>query len=233
MHSLPQGPARQACQQLMDCLRRQQRIDFVVPEEIADPRCSTGNLFSEAGGKMFGMLSCRDAKGESVLLRAFSGQYNGLWQVEGWVGPVFDLKSFQTLMCGPEQEIKRIGREMDTLAKGARVYHHLRKERRILSQRLMRDIHDLYQLVNFRGEKRALAKAFLGTGAPPSGAADCCGPKLLHHAATHGLRPEAMAEFYWGGSNASSTRLHGGFYPACTSKCQPILGFMLCGAGAR
>ncbi len=163
------------------------------------------------------------------MLQAFSGQYNGLWHVEGWVGPVFDTIAFNDLILAPEQEIKSIGREMGILAKGSSLYRQLLVQRRTIAQNLMRDIHNLYQLVNFRGEKMPLATVFIGSGAPPSGAADCCGPKLLHHAAMQGLTPESMAEFYWGGSNASSTRQHGRFYMACVAKCQPILGFMLCG----
>jgi hypothetical protein len=229
MHSLPLGLAREACLQLMDQLSRYQRIDFAVSEERADPRCSTRNLFAEAGGKMFGMLLCRDGQGRRVMLQAFSWQYNGLWQVDGWVGPVFDVPAFQNLVLTPEQEIKRIGREMTPLPKGSSRYRQLLGQRRILSRHLMRDIHNLYRLVNFRGENVPLTTVFMDVGAPPSGTADCCGPKLLHHAATRGLKPEAMAEFYWGASNISSTRLQGRFYPACASKCQPIMGFMLCG----
>jgi len=178
---------------------------------------------------MFGMLSCRDHQGGRVMLQAFSGQYNGLWQVEGWVGPVFDTTAFNELILAPEQEIKRIGRKMGVLLKGSSLHRQLLAQRRALAQNLMRDIHNLYQLVNFRGETMPLATAFIGAKAPPSGAADCCGPKLLHHAAMQGLIPESLAEFYWGGSNASSTRRHGCFYMACAAKCQPILGFMLCG----
>lgn len=213
----------------MDRLHREGRIDFAVPEAGADPRCSTSDLCNEAGGKMFGVLVCHDHQGRSVTLQAFSGQYNGLWQVEGWVGPVFAPTAFQELVRAPEQAIKGIGREMQVVPQGSELYRHLRTQRRVLAQNLMRDIHNLYQLVNFRGETMSLATAFIGSKAPPSGTADCCGPKLLHHAATQGLIPESMAEFYWGGSNVSSTREHGLFYMACAAKCQPILGFMLCG----
>ncbi len=229
IHSLPSGSAQQACLQLMDELHRHQRLDFSLPEESADPRCSTRSLFGEAGGKMFGILTCRDRQGCPVVLRAFSGLYSGLWQVEGWEGPLFNVTAFNDLIRAPEQEIKRIGREMATVSPGSSHHRHLRLQRRTLSQNLMRDIHGLYQVVNARGEKMPLTAAFIGSGAPPAGTGDCCGPKLLYHAFSRGLKPEALAEFYWGQSNASSTRQHGQFYPACAGKCQPILGFMLCG----
>jgi tRNA pseudouridine32 synthase / 23S rRNA pseudouridine746 synthase len=38
-----------------------------------------------------------------------------------------------------------------------------------------------------------------------------------------------MAEFWWGQSPKSEIRKHKEFYPACRSKCEPILGFMLQG----
>ena len=38
-----------------------------------------------------------------------------------------------------------------------------------------------------------------------------------------------MAEFWWGASPAGEVRHHGHFYPACRSKCKPILDFMLQG----
>jgi hypothetical protein len=229
MHELPAEPAREECLELMALLHCHRRIDWQVPEAMADPRCSTDPLFGEAGGKMFGVLCCRDIAGARVVLRAFSGQFNGLWRVAGWVDPIFDVAAFAQLTLEPEREIKRIGREMELLSKDSVRRRQLRVKRRTLSRLLMQEIHDLYRLVNFRGEASPLIAAFCGDGAPPSGTGDCCGPKLLHHAAINGLRPEALAEFYWGRSNASATKSHRELYPACAAKCRMILGFQLCG----
>jgi len=229
VHSLPSVQALAAGRALMDQLRGQQRLDFTVPLAKADPRCRTDELFGQAGGKMFGVLCCRDPQGRPVVLRAFSGQYNGRWQVEGWVGPLFDSAVFDQLIRQPEEEIKRLGREIAGLSAGSEERHRRQRQRRALSQNLMRQIHGLYRLKNFRGETTSLVAAFIGNGAPPAGTGDCCGPKLLHHAASHGLVPESLAEFYWGRANGSATRAHGRFYPACAPKCQMILGFLLCG----
>ena len=229
MHVLPAKPAWEECRALMDLLRDHRRLDWHLPTAQADPRCSTDPLFGEAGGKMFGVLCCRDARGAPVVLRAFSGQFNGLWQVDGWVGPIFDVAAFADLVREPEQEIKRLGAAMVSLPTGSNRRRQCLRERRTLSRHLMREIHDLYRLINFRGEVLPLAHALHGDGAPPSGTGDCCGPKLLHYAAGNGLRPEAMAEFYWGRGNASVTRTHGRLYPACSAKCGRILGFQLCG----
>lgn len=229
VHSLPSAPAHEACRELMALLREHGRIDWQIPKGLADPRCATAPLFGEAGGKMFGVLRCRNLEGAPVVLRAFSGQFNGLWRVPGWVGPIFDVDAFERLVWAPEREIKRIGREMDLLPRHSARRRHLRNERRERSRQLMREVHELYRLANFRGETAPLAAAFCGEGGPPSGTGDCCGPKLLHHAAQQGLRPDAMAEFYWGRGNASATKVHGQLYPACSAKCQMIMGFQLCG----
>ena len=227
MHTLAVGDAWHECLQLMDQLDRCQRIDFIIPSICADARCTTRTLFTEGGGKMFGVLSCRDANGRKSVLRAFSGQYNGLWQVEGWVDPVFDTTAFNDLTRDTERAIQQLGQHIAACAGEAR--QQLQQRRRRLSQKLMRDIHWLYRLVNFRGEQAPLTDVFLGQSAPPSGTADCCGPKLLQHAALHNLIPEGMAEFFWGQGTASGTKQHGQLYAACALRCQPILGFMLCG----
>jgi len=228
-HFLPLEPARAEAMALMSLLRVHRRIDWHLPLAMADPRCSTEQLFSEAGGKMFGVLCCRDSEGRPVALRAFSGQFNGLWHAEGWVGPLVDMADLDGLTREPERAIKNLGEEMAQLPRESDGYRRLRQERRARSRQLMRAVHDLYRLRNFRGHTLPLAEAFLGPGAPPSGTGDCCGPKLLAHAVRHGLWPEGMAEFYWGAGNASGAKTHGCLYPACSAKCGKILGFQLCG----
>lgn len=64
---------------------------------------------------------------------------------------------------------------------------------------------------------------------PPAGSGECAAPKLLNYAYQNQLKPIAMAEFWWGQSPKSQVRKHKQFYPACRSKCEPILGHMLRG----
>ena len=64
---------------------------------------------------------------------------------------------------------------------------------------------------------------------PPSGTGECCEPKLLQYAFTHGMRPVEMAMFWWGESPKNEIRQHGQFYPACNGKCKPLLTWMLKG----
>jgi len=63
----------------------------------------------------------------------------------------------------------------------------------------------------------------------PTGTGDCCAPKLLHYAATHGLKPLAMAEFWWGTPSTQDHKISGEFYGACRDRCQPLMGFLLSG----
>ncbi|MEG0697597.1 MAG: RluA family pseudouridine synthase, partial [Algoriella sp.] len=64
---------------------------------------------------------------------------------------------------------------------------------------------------------------------PPAAAGECAAPKLLQYAFQENLEPICMAEFWWGDSPKSEVRKHQHFYPACTGKCEPILGHMLQG----
>jgi tRNA pseudouridine32 synthase/23S rRNA pseudouridine746 synthase len=64
---------------------------------------------------------------------------------------------------------------------------------------------------------------------PPGGAGDCAAPKLIAYALRHGLRPRALAEFWWGPPSPLGDRRHGELYPACRGKCGPILAHLLDG----
>ena len=74
-----------------------------------------------------------------------------------------------------------------------------------------------------RATKESLAASLL----PPSGAGECCEPKLLQYAFLHGYKPISMAMFWWGPSPKTEIRQHGNYYPACNGKCKPILEWML------
>jgi hypothetical protein len=204
-------------------------INLFSSESHGEHRYGTDYLFGPARGKMFGTLECMTPDGDKTVLHAFSGQYNGSWLVEGWVPPVFDTDAFWHLTVEKEKEIKQLGREIDAAKHRSIAWLTLRKKRRQISQALMREIHKLYSVTNFRGQTAKLQEAFIGDGNMPTGTGDCCAPKLLNFAAKHQLRPLGLCEFYWGTANSSGDRNHGSFYPSCPDKCRPLLGFMLCG----
>lgn len=111
------------------------------------------------------------------------------------------------------------------------VIEQLKEERKTRSASLQKELFDQYTFLNSEGEWKSLWKIFERTadGRPPAGAGECAAPKLLHYAFTHGLRPIALTEFWWGASPRSEVRVHGHYYPACRGKCEPILGHMLKG----
>lgn len=49
---------------------------------------STESLFSPTGGRLFGVLVCKDSSGRTVILKAFSGNIQGHFTIPGWVNPV-------------------------------------------------------------------------------------------------------------------------------------------------
>ena len=133
---LQQGNAREHCYDLMSVLEEKGRIDFQVPETQADPRLSLDYLFGEARGQMFGILECMDPDGSLVILRAFSGQYNGVWEVDGWVSPILDVDRFAELVQGTDSRIKALGKQIDLLPEGE-ARRLLAARRKKLSQDLM------------------------------------------------------------------------------------------------
>ena len=231
VHSLGEGNSRKYALELMNQLETHKRLDFLsvtnLQSQIPNHQYSTDYLWGDARGQMFGVLECEDRTGNPVVLKAFSCQYDGEWLIDGWVPPILDPKQFYDLIAEPDKEINIRTRALNGMEKPHPEYKKLSDERKALSQQLMKEIHALYHLTNFRGETRPLTE--LLSGNIPTGVGECCAPKLLNYAALHGLLPLGLSEFYWGKENKSGTRQHKQFYPACVEKCQPILGFMLCG----
>ncbi|WP_251619774.1 pseudouridine synthase [Odoribacter lunatus] len=107
----------------------------------------------------------------------------------------------------------------------------LKEERKRRSAALQRWLFERFDLLNARGGRKNLYKLFQETEGrmPPAGAGECAAPRLLQYAYLYGLRPVAMAEFWWGNSPSREIRRHGNYYPACQGKCGPILRYMLQG----
>lgn len=103
----------------------------------------------------------------------------------------------------------------------------LKQQRKELSRELQAQMHASYSLTNFAGRSQSLQQ--LMPEGSPTGTGDCCAPKLLHYAATHHLKPLAMAEFWWGASSVNQDKIQGEFYGACAERCQPLMGFLLSG----
>lgn len=177
-------------------------------------------------GKMFGVLVVESPEtGEISFLTAFSAQLDGLYILENFVPPVED---FPSLPVGSSREE---------------------------SQKLQREYFGRFTLTNGLGEEKSLLEIFAdekpilsaeewfagrrghgrilrneqGLPMPPSGAGECCAPKLLQYALRHGLKPVALAEFWIGAPGKTEVRQEGQFYPPCSGRCGPILRHMLRG----
>ena len=282
--ALQSGEAVKYADNLMERLDKEKSADIDTEASKRDPALSTDYLFSNAGGQMFGILVCINLKGEKIILKAFSGQYNSRWIIPGWVPPVIDPADFDKAVKEKDIEIKKLEREIKELESANKAaaeknagksesqeevwkdykpdYNHedilqqiknLKDRRKKISRSLMKEIHSLYFINNFAGEKKPMSDVFLRktelekikktgrsadtvSGLPasgkigmPSGTGDCCAPKLLNYAAKEGLVPLSIIEFYYGKENRSGTKKHKHFYPPCIEKCAPILGFMLYG----
>ena len=111
---------------------------------------------------------------------------------------------------------------------------NLKKLRAEMSDKLQGWIFRQYLVHNAAGEEISIADLFESKGlVPPGGTGECAAPKLLEYAYRHGMEPLAMGEFWYGRSPETAVRTHGHFYPSCTSKCGPLLGFMLKGLNIR
>jgi tRNA pseudouridine32 synthase/23S rRNA pseudouridine746 synthase len=136
-------------------------------------------------------------------------------------------------------EIKRLEQKLkkasETFQQKLTVFENtierLKNERKERSFALQRKLFDKFQIINVKGEQKGLCEIFeKETGTlPPAGAGECAAPKLLQYAFLNRLKPLSMAEFWIGKSPKNEIRRHGNFYPACKSKCVPILKFMLQG----
>ncbi len=186
-------------------------------DALQGPALASWRLDQPGQGKMIGVLVVEAPDGTVGYLRAFSGMMAGLWTIEGWAPPAYDVAARDAVWIPGEAELYDLG--ADDEARAAR------------SRELLPAIQHTYRFANALGEVRALRELF-APKEPPGGAGDCAAPKLLAQAYALGLRPVALAEFWWGAPPRTGDRRAGSFYPACQGKCPPILAHMLSGLPA-
>ncbi len=177
----------------------------ILPEEKAKALClkfmdeldqsPLGEALRQKGhGRMFGILVCTDG----TVYKAFSGELEGMLEVEGFVPPVFDTNEF-----------KAITAEYDSLIKSS-------DNPRQLSRECWNKLKLLYGFNCFDGTKRNINDIF---SSAPSGTGDCCAPRLLSFAYGQGKKPESLCEFFYGDGSYG----HKQFSTPCDSRCKPIL----------
>lgn len=134
-------------------------------------------------------------------------------------------------------ELRRMRRRnADTIAMAREACHRydtsislLKQKRRTMSDRLQEWLFHHFVMLNKDGDSRSLTDIFRTSlsASPPAGAGECCEPRLLQYAFSHAMTPKCMAMFWIGASPEGEIRHEQTYYPACRSKCKPILEWML------
>ena len=151
-------------------------------------------LMQDGHGRMFGILVCTDG----TIYRAFSGELEGKYLVDGFVPPAFDVEKFEQTMARYEHLIKR------------------NLNHRELSRECWKELQELYRFNCFDGSVIKLTSIFSSL---PSGTGDCCAPKLLSYAYGLGKKPLSLCEFFYGNGSFA----HKSFHTPCDARCKPIL----------
>lgn len=209
----------------IDCIRHSDEYKRVKAEEAT--------LRQKAADRIAAMKQ-RIASAKAERDRRRSDAQAGLLHISEAEAAAMTRES-QTLKADLRRLKQRLNAELSAAHAHVQQYDErmaaLRQRRRSMSDELQRWLFTQYRMLNARGEERDLIDIFSTTthGIPPAGAGDCCAPKLLQYAYSHGLQPVCMAEFWWGESPRQEIRHHLSYYPACRSKCLPILTHMLQG----
>lgn len=107
-----------------------------------------------------------------------------------------------------------------------------------------RPVIEKRSISGFYGGARNAGDADASESMPPTGAGECCAPKLIGYALSHGLKPVSLAEFFYSEDKRAAalkagtdfddsaavkeeSRRHKAFYPPCDEKCGPLLPAML------
>lgn len=134
---------------------------------------------------------------------------------------------------------RRVAEDLEPLAERLKQAHSclavLKEKRRSDSEALQKWLFASFKLLNARWESKSLSEIFSGTSLriPPSGAGECCVPKLLQAAYLREWHPKAIAEYWYGKPKRGEVRVHGMHYPACRGKCLPVLCWMLQGLDVK
>lgn len=249
---LPEEKAKKYCTELMQKLDAEKRIDFETPLNESDAAFSTDCITSKDSlGQMFGVCVCIDQNGHEVVLKAFSGQFNSIWNVKGWVPPLLDANAFYETTKESDLLIHQLTDKIEALSKEIKALENeyletkpefsqiqelkslrrtrsaLQKQRKTMSQQSMTEIFALYKFYCADGKLLKFSDIFEEGVQPPTGCGECCAPKLLSYAFQNKLTPVSLAEFFYGTEPPSKKKQHKQFYTPCDEKCAPILPFIL------
>ena len=197
-------------------------------------------------GKMFGVLVYDVTSNDQSYLAAFSAMLDGSYHHEGFVPPVYE--AVQPPVGTTREESQRLQRLLFANFRFTNLQGETRdlleifaNEKPILSPE---EYFDKSTITNHQSpgassrQTGGAASAEKGyhqskITTPPSGAGECCAPKLLHYALSHGMKPIALAEFWVGAPSRTEVRQEGTFYAPCSGRCKPILKWILGAESSR
>ncbi len=195
-------------------------------------------------------------EGPFGFLAAYAGLLAGRNDWDWFVPPIYDAQQPDGHFKQTEAKISALNKEIESLeaqlqssespnttpslnreGRGGSPLLTLKHQRKQMSNDLLLWLFEQYNLINYKGEVRNVVdiwrdyhnspKLLRKFPLPPGGTGECCAPKLFQYAFQHGLKPLAIAEFWWGESPKREIRHHFQFYPACNGKCKPILTWQL------
>lgn len=183
--------------------------------------------FNVQKGKMFGVLVVQKADNSPFYLATVSGTLTRNTNYPNFIPSVFDDSIDDYFINRGMSQLTALSNAIENTVND-KEKAELAERRRLKSIALQKRLFENYQFLNMEGIEKNLLQIFKETDNPnpPSAAGECAAPKLLQFAHKNGLRPIALAEFWWGNPK-NQERIHKNFYPACRDKCKPILEFML------
>ena len=197
-------------------------------EYIAENSKDWEHDFSIHNGKMFGILVVQKMDKSYGYLRGVSGTLPGKSTSDSLVPSIFDDSADDYFIHKGMVVLSEMSSRIEDLTDESEIAQ-LKNERKEKSYSLQQQLFEHYRFLNKHREEKNVVEIFESSshGNPPSAAGDCAAPKLLQFAFEHGLKPIALAEFWWGLSPKGKERNHKEFYPSCKNKCRPILEYML------
>lgn len=205
--------------------------------------------------KMFGSLIGQWTSGESlplgvywldhssrlVIMFAYSGQVNGVWEWPGWAPSLLDHAKIAGISWRAQRDLHRLSTQITTRgAPPPTTATLLRSLRRQRSHEFADQIRAATGVYSMNGDRKMLDEIWPSA---PTGVGECCGPKLLCWAAHLRIVPLGLAEATMSEkllSNAtllercelrlpSSNPMHHSlsFYAPCSHRCRPLFPFLL------
>ena len=193
-------------------------------KKIADLKVEAQQVVAEAQQKMVIAKRLRDERRKEKAIVSEDEQREMIRESQYMKAELHRIKKrYAALLQEAEAEVE---------AYSSRIVG-LKNDRKRKSDHLQRWLFSQFTFLNAQGEhsdllsifrnyyllhspKSVLATHYAAMGEqitlfPPSGTGECCEPKLLQYAFTHGMRPVEMAMFWWGEPPKTEIRQHGQF----------------------